>query len=365
MIKSVYIHIPFCSNICSYCDFSKQFYNSSILNIYLKNLEKEILNIYKGEIIDTIYIGGGTPSCLSVDELKKLFKIIDVFKKSDNLEFTFECNPESMCERKIKLLKENGVNRVSIGVQSFDSRILNVLNRKHSKEDVIKIIDLLNEYGISNINIDMMFGVNEETDISIKNDLDILSILKINHVSYYSLILEPNTMLYINKYKEQDEDINADRYEYICKYLKKLGYTHYEISNFCKEGYESKHNLTYWNNSVYYGFGLGAHGYINNFRYENTRSISKYNKSEYLLNKNLLDIKTDMENEIILGFRKLRGINKKDFLRKFSKDIYSVFDINKYIIKGMLVDDGENIFINPKYIYVSNNILVGLLESSD
>lgn len=364
-MKSVYIHIPFCDNICSYCDFNKFYHNDNLINKYLYSLENEIKTFYKDEIIDTIYIGGGTPSTLNVEQLKKLFGIINIFNKSNNLEFTFECNPENMTIEKIDLLKENNVNRISIGVQSFNKNILNLLNRRHTKEQVIELINNLNSYNINNINIDMMFGINIENIDTIDADLEIISKLKIKHISYYSLILEENTMLYINKYKEQDEDTNYKHYEYICNKLKALGYNHYEISNFSKNDYESKHNLTYWNNQEYYGFGCGAHGFINNIRYENTRSLTKYINNQYRLNSENMIKKTNMENEIMLGFRKLKGINKNEFYKKYNINIYEVFDIKKYIDNQTIIDDGDNIYINPKYIYVSNEILVGLLESSE
>jgi len=363
--KSVYIHIPFCNNICSYCDFNKFYYNENLIDKYLCSLENEIKKNYKGEIINTIYIGGGTPSSLNIKQLKKLFNIINIFNKSNNLEFTFECNPENMTMEKIKILKENNINRVSIGVQSFNQNILNLLNRKHSKKQVIELIDNLNSNNINNINIDMMFGINVENKKTLNKDLDIISKLNIKHISYYSLILEENTMLYINKYNEQDEDINYKHYEYICNKLKELGYIHYEISNFSEDNYQSKHNLTYWNNEEYYGFGCGAHGFINNIRYENTRSLTKYINNEYRLNNEKMTKKTNMENEIMLGLRKINGINKIKFYKKYNIDIYNVFNIKKYIDNQTMIDDGNNIFINPKYIYVSNEILVGLLESSE
>ncbi|MBQ7141273.1 MAG: radical SAM family heme chaperone HemW [Bacilli bacterium] len=364
-MKSVYIHIPFCDNICSYCDFNKFYYNQNLVDEYLNSLKNEIKTFYTGELINTIYIGGGTPSSLTIKQLEKLFNIINIFNKSDDFEFTIECNPENMNVEKINLLKENNVNRVSIGVQSFNKNILKLLNRKHSKNQVIELINNLNDIGINNINIDMMFGINIENIKTLDEDLDIISKLNIKHISYYSLILEENTMLYINKYIEQDEDTNFKHYEYICNKLKELGYNHYEISNFSKKGYKSKHNLTYWNNNEYYGFGCGAHGFINNIRYENTRSLTKYINKEYKLNSEEMTKKINMENEIMLGLRKLSGINKNDFYKKYNIDIYEIFSIKKYINNKTMIDDGNNVYINPKYIYVSNEILVGLLESSE
>lgn len=362
-MKSVYIHIPFCSNICTYCDFSKLYYNKKIILKYLKSLENEIRKNYNKKKIKTIYIGGGTPSSLDIIELEYLLKLTKIFNLDNDYEFTFECNPENMDEEKIKLIKKYGVNRVSIGVQSFNKNILDILGRKHCNEDVFKLINNLKKYEINNINIDLIFGINNQTIEDIKYDLDTFIKLNIPHISYYSLILEKNTKLYINNYKEINEDICSDMYEYICNYLKDNMYNHYEISNFSKLGYESKHNLTYWNNDEYYGFGLGTHGYINKIRYENTRSISKYLSGNYLLSEYKIDINTDIENEVMLGLRKIKGINKKEFIKKYKKGIENVFDLKKLIKDNLLIDDGNNIFINSKYIFVSNEVLVRIFNN--
>jgi len=285
-MKSIYIHIPFCNNICSYCDFNKVFYNKESVSNYLKQLKLEIHNNYKNEKIKTIYIGGGTPSSLSYTELKGLLNITDIFNKTYDCEFTIECNPENMDSQKIGLLKKHGVNRVSIGVQSFNDNILRLLNRNHTKEQVFSLIQNLKSSGIYNINIDLIFGIKGQSLDDIKNDLTEFLKLDIPHLSYYSLILEEHTKLYIDNYQEIDDDIIASQYDFICEYLKKSGYNHYEISNFSKTGYSSTHNLTYWNNEHYYGFGCGAHGYIDDVRYENTRSITKYIDGKYRLLEN-------------------------------------------------------------------------------
>lgn len=364
-MNSIYIHIPFCSNICSYCDFSKIFYNKNIVNKYLDTLEKEIKINYKNDKIKTIYIGGGTPSCLEVYELDRLFKILSIINLDKEYEFTIECNPENMNEEKIKLFKKYGINRVSIGVQSFNDEILSMLNRNHNKKQVYNLINLLKQYGIYNINIDLIFGINNQTLNDIENDLKNFLQLDIPHISYYSLILEKNTKLAINNYDQIDDDKCASMYEYICNYLSNNGYNHYEISNFSKIGYESIHNLTYWNNDRYYGFGLGAHGYINNTRYENTRSITKYLNENFLLNKEIIDKNIDIENEIILGLRKTTGINRSKFRNKFNIDIYDAFKLDNLLDNKYLIDDGVNIFINSKYLFVSNEILVRLLDNID
>ena len=361
MVKSVYIHIPFCNNICSYCDFCKMYYNSSLVMKYLKELKQEIELKYKGEIIDTLYIGGGTPSSLNINELKYLFEIIKIFKLSDNFEFTFECNID-IDYGKLKLLYENKVNRLSIGIQTFNDKLLKYLNRFHTKKEVINKINLAKEIGFKNINIDLIYAIKNQTLNDLDNDIDEYLKLNINHISTYSLIIEEHTKLYIDHEKNISEDLDYEMYNHICNKLEEHGYIHYEISNFAKKGYESKHNLTYWNNNYYYGFGLGSSGYIGNIRYDNTRSINNYLKGNYVLNEHKLDIKETIENEFILGFRKIKGINKKIFKNKYNIDIKEIESVKKLLKDNKLIDDGNYIFINKKYLYTSNDILIEFLN---
>ncbi len=363
--NAIYIHIPFCDSICSYCDFSKIYYNSIVVDKYLISLEKEIIENYKDEEITSIYIGGGTPSSLSINQLEKLFSILKPIRKSENIEFTFECNPENMTIDKVKLLKENGINRVSIGVQSFNDNILKFLNRKHTKRDVVDLVNTLKNIGINNINIDLIFGVNKQTIDVIEKDLECFTELDIPHISYYSLILEEHTKLYIDGYEEIDDDVCASQYEFICNYLKKHNYSHYEISNFSKKGYESKHNLVYWNNQNYYGFGCGAHGFINNIRYENTRSITKYNNGDYILDKHELDVSEDIENYIMLNLRTKYGINKSEFYNKYNKELTGIFDFNPMIKKRLIVDTGDSFAIPERYFFISNQIILDLIMDGE
>jgi len=354
MVKSVYIHIPFCKHICSYCDFCKLYYNKKWTNDYLNALEKEIKEKYNGETIETIYIGGGTPSNLDINELKKLFSIVNIFK-TNLKEFTFECNVEDINEELLKFLKTTKVNRISIGVQTFNKNHLNYLNRVNNI-DIIEKINLVKKY-YKNINIDLMYAFKNETLNDLNNDLETILKLDIKHISTYSLIIEENTML--RKEKPIDEELDYEMYKLINEKLKK--YNHYEVSNFSKKGYESKHNLTYWNNEEYYGFGLGASGYINNIRYENTRNIKEYINNNYLLNENKLSVLEQMQNEMILGLRKLEGVNKQTFKQKYNKEIKEVFEIENLLKEKKLIETKEYIFINKDYIYLSNEILINFI----
>ena len=361
-MKSVYIHIPFCDTICSYCDFSKFFKNEEWILKYLDALDKEISDRYKGEVIETLYIGGGTPSCLNIKQLQQLFKILDKINKSKHLEFTFECNIESINYDKLKLLYENGVNRLSIGVQTFNTKYLKYLNRNHTKEDVIKKIKIAKNIGFKNINIDLIYAIKDESLDDLNNDLDEFLKLDISHISTYSLIIEPNTILSIKGEDSIDEELDFNMYKLICNKLKTNGYNHYEISNFSKLGYESRHNLTYWNNEEYYGFGLGASGYIDSVRYDNTKNFNKYLNKEYISNSHKLDINEKIENEFILGLRKINGISKENFKLKYNKSIKEIKAVNELIKRGKLLEDEKNIYINPNYIYVSNDILIEFIK---
>jgi len=217
---SVYIHIPFCSNICSYCDFSKIYYNSKYVSRYLDTLESEIKERYNNEIVKTIYIGGGTPSSLNDKELERLFNIIKIFKLSDNCEYTMEANIENLTLNKIKLMKEYGINRVSLGVQTFDNSNLIYLNRKHNKDDVFNIINLLKLNGFNNINIDLIYGIDSNIN-KVKKDIDYFLELDIPHISCYSLIIENNTVIGNNNTNYIDEDIEYEMYKYIENKLEK------------------------------------------------------------------------------------------------------------------------------------------------
>lgn len=360
-MKSVYIHIPFCSNICSYCDFTKIYYNKKYINKYLDSLEKEINKYYKNEIVKTIYIGGGTPTSLDIDELNKLFKIIKVFKLDENVEFTIECNIENLTIEKLDLFKKNNVNRISIGIQTFNFKYLKLLNRNHNLEDVKKIINYAKKINFTNINIDLMYGFNGQTIKELDEDLNLFLSLNINHISTYSLMIEPHTKLYIENYKNIDEELDYQMYEYICKKLKENDFIHYEVSNFAKKSYESLHNLTYWNNLEYYGFGLGASGFINKVRYTNTSNMNKYLLGNYIKEKEVITKKLDMEYEMILGLRKLKGVNILDFTKKFNIDLVKYFNIEKLIEENKLIIKDNYIYINPKYIYIENEFLISFI----
>jgi len=363
-MKSCYIHIPFCNSICTYCDFCKMYYNSEWVDKYLNTLEKEISKYYKGEELSTIYVGGGTPTCLNEKQLEKLLNIINILNKNETIEYTIETNVESLNIEKIKLLKKYGVNRVSIGVQSILEKNIKYLGRNHTKEQVSFLIKELKENGIKNINVDLIYALPNQTLDDLKKDLDFILSLDVCHISTYALIIEENTKLGIENIKSIDEELDYKMYQYICNRLKQSDFIHYEISNFSKINYQSKHNLTYWNNEQYYGFGLGASGYIDNVRYDNTKGLNKYLSDNYRLNEEQLNLNIQIENEFILGLRKINGINKEKFKLKYGLEMTDIDVVKKLITEKKLIDDGKNIYINDDYIYVSNSILLEFIGGS-
>ena len=357
---SIYIHVPFCTSICTYCDFCKMYYSKKFIEDYLNTLEKEIKERYQGEKVKTIFIGGGTPTSLDNTELTKLLEITKIFNREEKIEFTIESNVESLDEEKLETMIKYGVNRLSIGVQSFSKDILKILGRNHNKEDVYNKINLAKKY-FDNINIDLIYAVTNDISI-VKEDLKEFLKLDITHISTYSLIIEDKTILKINNHKNIDEDIDYQMYKLIENTLTQNGYIHYEVSNYAKKGYESKHNLVYWNNKEYYGFGLGSTSYINNIRRTNTKNLTKYLKSNYIDEEECEDIDTRIENEIMLGLRKLEGINLDTFKEKYNIDLEDKYNIEKLLQDKYLIKENKYLKINKDYIYVSNEILLKILS---
>lgn len=361
IMKAVYIHIPFCKTLCSYCDFCKIFYNDDWVDKYLDALTKEVNINYKGEIVKTLYIGGGTPSCLSPEQLNKLFSIIKLFKLDCKIEFTFECNINDINDDLLTILHDNGVNRLSIGIESFDQNNLNLLKRNHDYDDVKDKISLIRSKGFNNINVDLMYAIPGESIEVLKDDILKILSLNVEHISTYSLIIEDNTILGINKTNYIDEDLDYEMYQLINSSLVNVGYNHYEISNYAKKGYESKHNLTYWDNDEYYGFGMGASGFINNIRYDNTKSLNHYLNGDYRIAEELMTKSKNIENEMILGLRKINGISIKKINEKYGIDIVEEFNIKKLLKEGKLIKKNERIYIAYDKLYTSNDILVNFI----
>lgn len=361
MIKNCYIHIPFCKSICSYCDFCKVFYNKKQVSLYLTALKKEIKSIYKNEVLETIYVGGGTPSSLSIDELEELFDILSLLKKDSNIEFTVECNFSTITLDKLKMFKKYGVNRLSFGIESVSSNNLKLLGRKESRKEISSVMKMARNLGFSNINLDLMYAIPGENLYDLDNDLDYILSLDPEHISTYSLMIEKNTKLYIDKIKAIDEDLDYLMYNRICSKLRDK-YRHYEISNFSKCGYESKHNLCYWHNKKYYGFGVSASSYRDFCKYTNTKSITKYidGKHNYLNEK--ISTEDDMSYQMILGLRLIDGVSKEEFRKKYGVNVDEVFDISDLLKNNLLYEDNSRYYISEDNLYISNEILLSFIK---
>lgn len=361
MIKNCYVHIPFCKKICSYCDFCKVFYNEKMVNHYLEALKNEIEQIYCGEKLSTIYIGGGTPSCLSLEQLEKLFLILSRLNKEENVEFTIECNFDSITLEKLKIFQKYGINRLSFGLESISKNKLQILERKESKKKALSVIALCRKMGFSNINIDLIYGVPGENLEILKEDINFVLSLNPEHISTYSLMIEKNTKLAIKNIEYIDDELDFLMYNYICDQLQ-TKYAHYEISNFAVKGYESRHNLCYWHNEEYYGFGVSAASYREKVRYTNTKSITKYlnNIGSYLVEK--VDLSNQMSYEMILGLRLLKGVSKTKFYQKYHKKIEDVFDVSSLLKEQLLEENEDYYYISGEKLYISNEILIHFIK---
>lgn len=329
------------------------YYNDLFFNTYYEKLlrEVDIYQDYLNNTFKTIYIGGGSPSSIGINNLEKILKVLDL-KKEEDYEFTVELMPLDITEELLLLLKKYHVNRISIGVETVNPKYQKLIKRVVKKEVLTDKINLAKKY-FDNINLDLIYAFKDETLEEVDEDINYLLSIDVEHISTYSLILENNTYLKYVNYQEIEDSISSQMYFYIKEKLEEFGYKHYELSNYAKEK-PSRHNLVYWNNEEYLGLGLSASGYIENIRYTNTRNLDKYpfvKEEEYLNNKD------KMTYFMILGLRKIEGINIKKFEKLFNKNIYDVYDIKNLLSKEYLILKNDNLFINPKYLYVSNSIL--------
>ena len=349
-IKALYIHIPFCEHICDYCDFPKLQYFRIFAEQYLKSLKRELELRKVNKELETIYVGGGTPTALEDDLFLELLRIIKPYSNSV-IEYTFEANPESLSETKLKAMKKYGVNRLSIGVQTTNDKILESVNRKHTFKDVQTAVSRAQKLGFDNINVDLIIGLPHASKAIFKKDLANILSLNINHVSCYSLTVHPNTVFFNKGIQEPVGEFARELYDIAEVFLKENGFVHYEISNWAKPGKESKHNFTYWKDEQYYGVGLGASGYIGDIRYTNTKNISKYNQGIYDDEKEIVSLKDDMFYFVMLNLRTNRGIILKEYQDRFGEDFYLSHKevIDQFVKDGYLAFDEEKERIYPTY----------------
>lgn len=370
----IYIHIPFCKQKCFYCDFISYANQDKYFKKYVQALNKEINNfIDNNEFeVQTIYIGGGTPSLI---DAKYIEEILHIFEKRNLLkevkEVTIEVNPGTVTEEKLRNYKNSGVNRLSIGLQSTEDKILKQIGRIHCYDDFLNTYKMAREVGFKNINVDLMIGLPNQKIIDVKNSLE--KIIKLepeppNHISVYSLIVEENTpiekMLESGELELPDEELERNMYWYVKNFLELNGYKHYEISNFAKLGNESKHNLDCWNQKEYVGFGVAAHSYIDDVRYGNIGNVEEYIKNcengEFGKNKVIDEVENDIfskEKEFMLiGLRKIEGVLIQDFKNKFGENPIFVFkdELKKLVDENLLIVDFDRIKLTNKGLDLAN-----------
>ncbi|MDR2977768.1 MAG: radical SAM family heme chaperone HemW [Streptococcaceae bacterium] len=360
---AAYIHIPFCSHICYYCDFAKVLLEGQPVDDYVEAVISEFER-YEIPKLRTLYIGGGTPSVLSVKQMKRLLSGLTASLDLSKLEeFTIEANPGDLSEELIAVLKDSPVNRISLGVQSFNDKMLRRIGRTHSSRDVDLALERLKSAGFQNVTIDLIYGLPFQTLEDVKNDVDKFLSLDLPHVALYSLILEDHTR-FMNMQRSgmlhlPNDDKNADMYEYIMGKLANSGYQHYEISNFSKPGFESKHNLTYWDNEEYYGIGAGASGYLDGVRYKNHGPVHHYLESENKrVSEEKLTKREQMEEEMFLGLRKANGVSIAKFDEKFALKFEQVYGkvFNDLQKTDLINFDGDRISLTERGFELGNEV---------
>ena len=363
---SAYVHIPFCTQICYYCDFSKVFIKNQPVDSYLEHLLQEF-HSYDIQKLRTLYIGGGTPTALSAPQLEVL---LDGLTKNLDLsvleELTIEANPGDLDEYKIAVLKNSAVNRVSLGVQTFDDKMLKKIGRSHLEKDIYENIDRLKLAGFDNISIDLIYALPGQTMDQVKDNVAKAIALDIPHMSLYSLILENHTV-FMNRMRRgklplPKEEVEAEMFEYIIAELEHAGFEHYEISNFSKPGFESRHNLMYWDNAEYYGIGAGASGYVNGVRYKNHGPIRHYleavEEGNARINEEHLSLREQMEEEMFLGLRKKTGVSKARFEEKFGTSFEELYGqvVRDLCHQGLLQVEGQQIRMTKKGLFLGDTV---------
>ena len=364
--SSAYVHIPFCTQICYYCDFSKVFIKNQPVDAYLEHLIQETRSYEIGKL-RTLYIGGGTPTALSAQQLAYLLtELPKVMDLSEVEEFTIEANPGDLDPDKIAVLKDSQVNRVSLGVQTFDNKMLKKIGRSHQEQDIYDNIRHLKQAGFDNISIDLIYALPGQTMDQVKENVAKAICLDIPHMSLYSLILENHTV-FMNRMRRgklplPKEELEAEMFEYIIEELEKAGFEHYEISNFSKPGFESRHNLVYWDNAEYYGLGAGASGYVDGIRYKNHGPIRHYLEAveagKARITEEHLTLEEKMEEELFLGLRKKTGVSKARFEEKFGVSFDQRYGqvVANLTEHGLLVPDDKQVRMTKRGLFLGDTV---------
>ena len=363
----IYIHIPFCKSKCYYCDFISYCNQDENIDRYIDALIKEIRNRKKkivGRNVTTIYIGGGTPSFIKEQDIEKVLKTLEI---KEHQEITIEVNPGTVNKQKLKTYRKIGINRISIGLQETHNNLLKQIGRIHTYEEFLETYKIARSVGFKNINVDLMIGLPNQSIQDIKENLERIILLNPEHISVYSLILEEGTPL-IKKIDEEelklpDEELERDMYWYVKNKLELNGYMHYEISNFAKAGYQSKHNMNCWKQKEYVGFGVAAHSYLNFIRFSNTSILNEYIHN---IESNNVDANVKIQEEqiledtqkeyMLLGLRKIDGVSISEFKNKFGKNPLFIYkeELNELVETGFLRVDLDAIKLTNKGIDFAN-----------
>lgn len=368
--RGLYIHIPFCVKKCNYCDFCS--FGEDTLSWrkeYIAALCRELKRYKDDDIsLDTIFFGGGTPSLLTIDEIDIIFsKINECFLVLPGTEITLEANPKTLTEEKIDHFISKGVNRLSIGLQSIHENEQKKLGRIHNYEDFVLTYDMARRLGLKNINIDLMYGIPAQTMESFRKTLESVVELEPEHISLYGLILEEGTPFFNMKdtLVFPEEDMECDMYYAATDFLREKGYVHYEISNYSKVGFSSRHNLKYWHSEEYIGVGVSAYSYYLKHRYGNSRSIDEYllgNFAQYN-NGELIDSDAEAYEFVMLSLRLAEGFSLTEYKRKFGVDFITGREeiVNRFLKSGHLKINNDRLYLTESGLYISNHILTELL----
>ena len=368
----LYVHIPFCVKKCGYCDFLSWCGTSEEKETYVQALLKEIESyreFARGYRVSTVFVGGGTPSVLEAGQMEGVLgNIQEVFELEKKPEITLEMNPGTVTEEKLQCYKENGVNRLSIGLQSVKNEKLEVLGRIHSYEEFLESYELARKAGFTNISVDLISSIPGQKLEEWKEELAALSALSPEHISVYQLIIEAETPFY-EKYAEHeellpDEEESREIYLWTGSFLKEQGYEQYEISNYAKPGKESRHNLKYWERGDYLGLGLGAASMVRNIRMSNTKDMKTYlercgQPKTMREDVQFLEEARQMEEFMFLGLRKTRGVSRKEFRRIFGQEMDMVYEkaLHKCLENGMLKEHKDRVYLSEEDVLLSNAVL--------
>ncbi len=371
----IYIHIPYCTSKCVYCDFVSCAVSQAVIEpkVYIETLIKEIKHQKQDILIESIFFGGGTPSAISETLIVEVLKTLSKgFEWSKAIEITIECNPETLDESKLKAYREAGVNRLSIGLQTTDDGLLKVIGRQHTFERFLEAFALAKLVGFHNINVDLMFGLPGQRLEDLIETIKKVVALKPTHIASYGLKMEENTPLF-ERYEKgtfvpMDEDKEREMYHELVARLKAFGYNQYELSNFAIKGFESRHNLIYWENKPYIGLGAAAHSKFNGLRYSNTEDLVQYVSlvgatGSAVCGSEVIDAEEDLFETIILGLRLNKGIDTDAINAKYGIDFFKKYDaiIASQVEKGLILVHEKTIILTDLGRDLSNVVFVDFL----